>query len=162
MSVVSPKVFLRQDQLNDFLSVAMFLATAERTNDEDGLIGSEFKFNRLLAPRYGKGDELTAAAIEARIQGFQLPTHGRHWFVVGGDPDHVMQHVALSHTRPQSYSNSGLQRQEAEDRLQSRSVDDNGSDDQPGRRKNAEQCRKSGRSLGFDIRDSAGKGALGR
>jgi len=46
MSVLSPKVRLVQNQLNDVLSVAMFLASAERTQHKDQSIGHDLEFHR--------------------------------------------------------------------------------------------------------------------
>ena len=64
MSVLSPKVRLVQNPLNDVLSVAMFLASAERTQHKDQLIGHDLEFHRRLTSGYRKGYELAAAAID--------------------------------------------------------------------------------------------------
>lgn len=69
MSIGSPKVRLAHNQLNAALSVAVFLASATRTQHKDRLIGNELKFHRRITPGYRRGYEFAPAAIDSDIRG---------------------------------------------------------------------------------------------
>lgn len=111
MSVVSPKLRLVQNQLNDVFGMAMFLASAERTQHKDRLIGHELEFHRRLTPGYRKSYEFAAAAIDPDIRGARLPAHSRHGPIESGNFDYVMQHVALFHSG-QSYVRASANRRQ--------------------------------------------------
>jgi hypothetical protein len=115
MSVVSPKVRFVQNQLRDLFSAPMILASAKRAQHRDRLIGDELIFDGGLTSSYSKCNEFAATTVEPDVCGGDLPLHSRHRPIKRSDFDHVMHHVALSHTEPELYSNSGLQRQEARD-----------------------------------------------
>lgn len=112
---MTPKVCLGQNQLRDLFGTPVILAAAERAQDGHWLVGNELVFDHRFTFDDGKCDELAAATIKSNIYIADLPPHSRHRPIERSNFDPVMRHVALSYTRPESYSTSGLQRQAALD-----------------------------------------------
>jgi hypothetical protein len=96
MSIVSPKIFLCEDQLRDFFGTPVICAATKRTQDWDRLIGDELEFNLGLAPGYSKGYEFSAATVDPNIRGGYLPPYGRHRPIESGNFDYVVQHTRCS------------------------------------------------------------------